>query len=60
MAVKDKPKTAFATAFGLYQFKCMPFGLQGAPATFQRMMDALLDGLINFASTYLDDLVIFF
>ena len=59
MAVKDKPKTAIATPFGLYQFKCMPFGLQGAPATFQRMMDALLDGLRDYASAYLDDLVIF-
>ena len=59
MAVKDRPKTAFATPFGFYQFKCMPFGLQGAPATYQRMMDALLDGLRDFASAYLDDLVIF-
>ena len=52
-------KTAFATPFGLYHLKRMPFGLQWAPATFQRMMDRLLDGCCHFASAYLDDLVIF-
>ena len=37
----------------------MPFGLQGAPATFQRMMDYLVDGCGAFAAAYLDDLVVF-
>ena len=36
---EDRGKTAFTTPFGLFQFRRMPFGLQGAPATFQRMMD---------------------
>ena len=36
----------------------MPFGLSGAPATFQRMMDSLVCGLEPFAAAYLDDLVI--
>ena len=52
-------KTAFTTPFGLFEFKRMPFGLQGAPATFQRMMDKLLDGLGGFARAYIDDLVVF-
>ena len=32
----------------------MPFGLQGAPATFQRMMDCLIHGLNPFSTAYLD------
>ena len=52
-------KTAFTTPFGLFQFRRMPFGLQGAPATFQRMVDKLLDGLQHCANAYLDDIVIY-
>ncbi len=36
----------------------MPFGLSGAPATFQRLMDQTIRGL-NFTNAYLDDLVIY-
>ena len=32
---------------------------QGAPATFQRMMDSLIHGAHNFTAVYLDDLVIY-
>ena len=35
------------------------FGLQGAPATFQKMMDKLTKGLEDSIAAYLDDLVIF-
>ena len=59
VAAKDRSKTALTTPFGLYQFTCMPFGLQVALATFQRMMDRLVDGLQDFASAYLDDLIVF-
>ena len=58
VAKVDRPKTAFATPFGLYQFNTMPFGLQGAPATFQRLMDCVIRGL-EFAAAYLDDLIVF-
>ena len=37
----------------------MPFGLCGAPATFQRLMDRVIRDKGGFARTYLDDLVIF-
>ncbi len=59
VAKKDRHKTAFITPFGLFQFKRMPFGLQGAPATFQRIMDRLIRGQYESVSAYLDDLVIF-
>ena len=35
----------------------MPFGLQGAPATFQQLMDKELQGLEDYAAAYIDDLV---
>ena len=58
MAEEDRAKTASTTPMGLYQFKVMPFGLSGAPTTFQRMMDSLLRGMEPFAAAYYDDLVI--
>ncbi|XP_078666715.1 uncharacterized protein LOC144908750 [Branchiostoma floridae x Branchiostoma belcheri] len=56
---ESKSKTAFVTPFGLYQFHTMPFGLHGAPATFQRLMDNMLRGTEEFADSYIDDLDIF-
>ena len=58
MSAADRHKTAFTTPMGLFQFMVMPFGLSGAPATFQRMMDQILSGL-QFSAAYLDDLVVF-
>ena len=55
---KDQAKTAFTTPYGLFQFRVMPFGLQGAPATFQRLMDVILADIGDFAAAYLDDVVI--
>ena len=58
MSAQSRAKTAFVTSYGLFEFNVMPFGLQGAPSTFQRMMDQLLRGLEDCAAAYLDDLVI--
>ena len=42
---EDREKTAFCTSERIFEFKVMPFGLCNAPATFQRLMDAVLMGL---------------
>lgn len=56
---ETKPYTAFRTPQGLYHFNVMPFGMQGAPATFQRLMDIVLAGTESYAAAYLDDIVIY-
>ena len=47
-------KTAFVTPFGQFQFTVMPFGLSGAPSTFQQLMDSLIKDKHDFAAAYLD------
>ena len=59
LAENAREKTAFGTPFGRNQFRVMPFGLHGAPATVHRMMDRLLWGLEGCGAAYLDDLVIY-
>ena len=60
MAEEDRPKTAFATKYGLFEFNTMPFGLCNAPATFQRLMERVLRGLQwRSCVLYLDDVVVF-
>lgn len=51
--------TAFRAPSGLYHFTTMPFGLHGAAATFQRLMDQVLRGAETYAAAYIDDVIIF-
>ena len=54
----DKPKTAFSTGNDLWEFNKLPFGLTGAPATFQRCMNFMLMDTTH-AMVYIDDIIIF-
>ena len=60
VASHDKEKTAFSTSKGHFEFNVMPFGLTNAPATFQRLMECTLAGLVgDQCLIYLDDVIIF-
>ena len=54
----SREKTCFVTSSGLYEWNVMPFGLCNAPATFSRLMEAVLNGLIwRTCLVYLDDII---
>lgn len=56
----DSPKTAFMFERGHYEFARMPFGLKNAPATFQKLMDEVLEGVgEDFCQIYMDDIIVF-
>ena len=55
-----KEKTAFSCHRGHFQFIKMPFGLNNAPATYQRCIDVVLMGLKGIdCLVYLDDIICF-
>ena len=55
-----KPKTAFATHSGLFQFAVMPFGLCNSPATFERLMSQVMRGLHwKRCLVYINDILVF-
>ena len=56
---ESKQKTAFATYLGLHQWNVMPFGLMGAPGTFEKLMQTVL-GSMSYKQllVYLDDVIV--
>jgi hypothetical protein len=44
---KTKEKTAFCSRKGEFHFNVLPFGLSNAVSSFQRMMESILEGLLN-------------
>ena len=57
---ESKPKTAFSTPQGHYEFNRCAFGLKTAPSSFQRAMACCLEGLNwEIALCFLDDIIVF-
>ena len=55
----SQEKTAFITHHGLFEFDKMLFGLTNVTATFQRLMETVLAGLVRkICFVYLDDILI--
>lgn len=50
--------SAFVTPDDLCQYTVMGFGIQNAPATFQRLVNKVLKGVAD-CEAYLDDVVIY-
>ena len=57
MRKEARELTAFKSHVGIYEFLRMPFGLCNAGATFQRVMDKVLEGQ-DAASAYIDDVMV--
>jgi hypothetical protein len=55
----DQEKTAFCPGpgMGLFKFCRMPFGLAGAPSTFQRMLNQIFRDL-PIVTVYIDDMLV--
>ena len=53
-------KTAFRTHYDLFEYLVTPFGLTGAPATFQWYINSTLQEYLDeFVSAYIDDILIY-
>ena len=56
----DKPKTAFRTPFGHYQWVTLSMGLTNAPAVFQSVVNNIFRPYLGkFVVVYLDDICVF-
>lgn len=56
----DVQKTAINTSFGHFQLRVIGFGLTNAPATFQTLMNTILQPHVrDFVVVFLDDILVF-
>lgn len=56
----DQLKTTFTCHFGLYAYRCMPFELCNAPATFQRCMASIFaDFIEDIMEVFMDDFFVY-
>src|SRR4051794_32139385 len=57
---QDRPKTAFTTRYGLYEYTVMPFGRTNAPAYFMAMMNKVFtEYLDKFVVVFIDDILLY-
>ena len=57
---EERPKTAFSSPRVHFVYLRMPMAIRNAPATFQRLMDTVLNGMHGTeVSVYLDDIVVY-
>ena len=55
----DREKLAFFTPMGLFQWKCVPFGVINGPATFCRLVAKIMENIPDKAcKSFLDDFLI--
>ena len=60
IAEGDEHKTAFRTRYGHFEYLVMPFGLTGAPGSFQSYINDILRTYLDiFCVVYLDDILIY-
>lgn len=59
LCLEDRAKRAFGTCWGLYEFCRMPFGLSGAAVTFQRLTDWVLALHHDYATAYIDNIMVY-
>lgn len=56
---EDRPKSAFSTHHGQFQWRVMSLSLTNGPASFTRLMNLALSGLTcTHCLVYLDDIII--
>ena len=60
---EDREKTAFSVPNGKFEFMRMPFGLKNSQATFQRMIDRVVNSIVqkgyDDVAAYVDNIFVF-
>ncbi|CAL9011910.1 unnamed protein product [Prunus brigantina] len=60
IAPEYQEQTTFTCLFGTFSYRCMPFGLCNAPATFQRCMVSIFSDMVEcFIEIFMDDFSVF-